>query len=751
VNPLHEQFVVESRELVAQATNDLLTVERSGPAPETIDRIFRAFHTLKGSAGVVDLPAMALALHAAEDLLAAIHAGKLAISRDAIDGALACLDQISLWIDDFETNETLPSSAGENARCIAKTLRAVLSGPARGAAAVSVPRQDNALPAWISSLVDTMTAPLPDAPTTVYAFSYEPLPDCFFHGEDPLQLVQRVPNLLAIDVQARARWPALSELDPYACNVRIDGLAFSDRDALAQVFRLAPDQIRIVDVPVAALRRETKPFAAVPDGTELIKRVLDEQGRVLVGTTEGDFVGRLGAVAKVAINALRHTGRLDLAANVEPAREQSLRALDHAPLSDALRRIRAALDTPEAATITPTEMPGTERSSAGSLRIDEGKIDTLLNLAGELLIAKNGFAHLGRQISAALGEHDLIRDVRRQQGALERLIGEMHTALLGLRMVTVAGLFRSFLRPVRDISQRLGKSVQLSTHGETNECDKAIVDHLFEPLLHLVRNALDHGIEAPEQRRAAGKSATATLTLAASRLGDRLIIKVIDDGRGIDPARVRAKAGERNLLPADQIDALSDEQTLLLIFSAGFSTADQVSDLSGRGVGMDVVRTAVERLGGRVSVSSGLGIGTTVRLDLPMNVAMSRIMVVEAGGQVFGIPMDAVSETVRIAPADVSRIKGNKAFVQRDRVVPVCDLAELMGLPASTVEGAGLMVVIESAGRILALEVDAIRDRFDAVLKPLHGLLANARGYVGATLLADGGVLLVLDVKEFVQ
>ncbi|MGZ3329352.1 MAG: chemotaxis protein CheW, partial [Xanthobacteraceae bacterium] len=210
---------------------------------------------------------------------------------------------------------------------------------------------------------------------------------------------------------------------------------------------------------------------------------------------------------------------------------------------------------------------------------------------------------------------------------------------------------------------------------------------------------------------------------------------------------------ERGIIADDELAALPDEQVIDLIFSAGFSTAAEVSDISGRGVGMDVARATVERIGGRASVMSRLGVGTTVRLDLPMNIALSRMMVVEAGGQVFGIPMDAVTETVRLGRDRISRIKNNDGFVLRDRVVPICSLAELMKLPAGPTPAADtrLVLVTEISGRVTALEIDAIQDRLEVVLKPLHGLLANARGYAGTTLLGDGGVLLVLDLKEVLQ
>jgi two-component system chemotaxis sensor kinase CheA len=290
----------------------------------------------------------------------------------------------------------------------------------------------------------------------------------------------------------------------------------------------------------------------------------------------------------------------------------------------------------------------------------------------------------------------------------------------------------------------------LVTRGETAEADKTIVDRLFEPLVHLVRNAVDHGIESPGQRKAAGKPEVATISIVASRLGDRFLIELIDDGRGIDPVAVRRKASEKRVLPADELTELTDEQIIDLVFAPGFSTAAEVSDISGRGIGMDVVRTVVEQIGGRVSLASRLGTGTTVRLDLPMTIAMSRIMVVETGGQLFGISMDAVSETVRVTPDRISRVKNNFGFVLRGRIVPVVSLAELMKLPEAAKEAAAarMFVVIEAAGRIAAFEVDAIRERLDVVLKPMQGLLENARGYAGTTLLGDGRILLVLDVKE---
>ena len=392
----------------------------------------------------------------------------------------------------------------------------------------------------------------------------------------------------------------------------------------------------------------------------------------------------------------------------------------------------------------------TERSADRVLRVSETKIEALVNLAGELVVAKNALAHSAKRLDAEFAGREVGEAIRRDHDAIDRLVVELHRTILQLRMVPAGNVFQSFPRLVRDVSRQLGKKVALVTQGDAAEADKTIVDRLFEPLVHLVRNAVDHGIERPEQRLAAGKPETATVSIEASRIGDRFRLQVTDDGCGIDPAVIRRKASEQRLATPAELAALTDEQAIELIFSPGFSTTTEVSDISGRGIGMDVVRTAVEQIGGRVSVKSKTGAGTTVQIDLPTTIAMSRIMVVETAGQFFGIPMDAVSETVRVTPDRISLIKNNSGFVFRGRVVPIVALAELMKLPerAKGVTATRLLVVMEAAGRIAALEIDDIGDRLDVVLKPMQGLLAGARGFAGTTLLGNGQVLLVLDIKE---
>jgi two-component system chemotaxis sensor kinase CheA len=746
VSALQEQFVTEARELVGQATDNLIALERDGASPERIDRVFRAFHTLKGSAGVVELPAMAIMLHAAEDLLAAVRNGSLALDAGIVDAALACLDQVSRWVDEFEAVHALPVRAGEDGRAIAKRLRAFL--PGKAGRQNSTEGGGSPLPEWVSRL--------PQPPSAATAVCYEPLAGCFYTGDDPLQLMRQLPDLLAFHIEPREPFGPLAEMDPYACNLRLLAISASDPDSIAAIFRLVPDQVQIINIQPAALRGAAKSPAF--GDQSLVRKVIEAQCDLLrVPDRTEDFAGCVGAAARAAENALRPGQLPHLADTIRRAAGLALAQHDTTPLLAVLEQTLISLagspsmpvpdggDRPNAAAAGSSERPADR-----VLRVSEAKIENLVNLAAELVVARNALAYSAKRVEQEVGGSDVARAIQRDRDAIDRLVSELHGTVLQLRMVPMAQLFGSFPRLIRDLARQLDRDVALVTHGETIEVDKTIMDRLFEPMVHLVRNALDHGVEDREQRRAAGKSEAATISIAASGVGDRLVVEVTDDGRGIDPAVVRRKASEKRLLPEEELRALADEAVVDLVFAAGFSTASAISDISGRGFGMDVVRSAIDQIGGWVSLQSRVGAGTTVRLELPMTIAMSRIMVVEAGGQLFGIAMDAVSETVRVTPDQVSSIKSNDGFVLHDRVVPIISLAELMKLPRPKPDAtaARLLVVMEAAGRIAALEIDAIRDRLDVVLKPMQGLLAGARGYAGTTLLGNGQVLLVLDVKE---
>jgi two-component system chemotaxis sensor kinase CheA len=313
-------------------------------------------------------------------------------------------------------------------------------------------------------------------------------------------------------------------------------------------------------------------------------------------------------------------------------------------------------------------------------------------------------------------------------------------------------VFQRLPRLLREIAADLGKPAELAIEGGETEADKAIVEMLFEPLLHVVRNAIDHGVERADVRAARGKPATAIIRLVASRHSDNVVVEVRDDGQGIDVARVRQVAAERKVIAEDALAALSDDEVMQLVFEPGFSTAAAVTGLSGRGVGMDAVRHAVGRVGGAVGIASRPGQGTTVRFTLPFSVMMTTVVQVGAGDRLFGIPLDAIVETVLVDAEAIAPIGGAQAIVYRNRTIPLVDLAQSLGLPvAERTAPDAIVVVTRVDGHYGALRVDRIGERMDVMLKPLEGLLADARGLAGSTLLGDGSVLLVLDVGELLQ
>jgi two-component system, chemotaxis family, sensor kinase CheA len=760
VSALLEQFATEARELIRQANDDLIALERDGASRERVDRTFRAFHTLKGSAGVVGLPAMGIVMHAAEDLLAAVRRGEIGASVDAIDQALACLDLVARWVDEFEAGGSLAAQADEDGRAMVERLRSFLprqtESPARKPQSAG---GEAPLPKWASSLIaaerDTLVSRLASHPSAVIAISYEPIAGCFFNGDDPLQLMRQLPDLLAFQIEPREAFPSLTDLDPYACNLRLQAISAGGLDEIRRIFRLVPDQVRIAAIGAEALFNAV---SGINDGKRaLTGKVIEAQVELLrIPNRRDELEGCVRAAARSATNALRYGDYSHLAGMVEQAKALALSQRNAAPLLVALEQTLSAIGSGQPLEAServdgPNFSPGEtiQRTAQRVLRVSEAKVETLVNLAGELVIAKNALAHSAKRVQEEFAERGVIDSIRRDQQAIDRLVLELHGTILQLRMVPTGQVLQSFPRLVRDISRQLGKKVELVTRGKGTEADKTIIDRLFEPLVHLVRNAVDHGIESPGERLAAGKPETATVSIEASRIGDRFLIRVADDGRGIDPGLIRRKASEKRVMLPEELATLSDDQVVDLIFAPGFSTASEASDISGRGVGMDVVRSAVEHIGGRVSLQSRAGIGTTVQIDLPTTIAMSRIMVVEAEGQLFGVSMDAVTETVRVTPDRICQIKNNNGFLFRDRVVPIVALAELMKLPPQPKDSAGarLFVVMEAAGKIAALEIDAIHDRLDVVLKPMQGLLAGARGYAGTTLLGTGQVLLVLDIK----
>ena len=576
------------------------------------------------------------------------------------------------------------------------------------------------------------------------ALRYAPDAGAFLRGEDPLALLAAVPDLLVLEIEDLGAWPALDAFDTFESRLAFRALAGGSVASARAALSAVSGQVEIVEV--------LTPSGAGGGGLSGQARGLVEAQLELLASTDPEgLAGRVGSAGRVVVNALRHARRETEATAVERVLDAGSGPGAADGLSDAIRRVLSGLPADVAAPGQP-DARGPVEAAARTLRVDVERIDALVNLAGELLVAKNALGHAAAQAQAGLDPAGLAGLLKDQHVVLERLVEDLQRSVLSIRVLPLQQVFQRFPRLVREMVVSLGRPAHLVTEGDDTEADKVIVESLFEPLLHVLRNALDHGVESPAARIAAGKSASATITLRARRANDNVVVEVEDDGAGVDVDRVRVVAAERGLASAEALASQSDAEVVNLIFAAGFSTAAEVTNLSGRGVGMDAVRSAVERLGGRVTIESQAGQGTTVRFTLPFAILMSRVLTVDAGGQLFGIPLEAVLETVRVRRSEIRPVGAARAFVLRNRTVPLIDLGEVLSEQTSLAASDEANVVVAAAGGHLGgLEVDRLGERLDVMLKPMEGLLAGMPGIAGTTLLGDGRVLLVLDLQALLQ
>lgn len=391
--------------------------------------------------------------------------------------------------------------------------------------------------------------------------------------------------------------------------------------------------------------------------------------------------------------------------------------------------------------------PAPPRSSV--VRVDFARLDHLLNLLGELVIHRTKLHEAGRVLAPRLGNAAAARDLLDAVQQIERVSADLQATVMDLRMLPMRHVFERFPRVVRDLARAQGKDVELILEGEATRVDKAVIDEIGEPLVHMVRNSVDHGIEPPGVRLARGKTRTGTILLSAAQESNHVVVTIMDDGAGIDAAHVHRKALERGLLRGHE--TLSERETVQLIFAPGFSTVDAVTDLSGRGVGLDVVLRSIEHLNGLVEVESVPGVGTKFVIQLPLTLAIIAALLVQAGGELFAVPLSSVVESLRFGPDDVQGVGGRPTLRIRDRVVPLFDLGGLLGLASSGPPRTQRYAVVLGRGdKRLALGVDALRGQQEVVIKGLDPAVKTP-AVAGATIMGDGRVVLILDVAALFE
>lgn len=761
-----EQFLIESKELITQLTDDLTALERAPLDRERLDRIFRAFHTLKGAAGIVDFHPMGQLMHLAEDALALARSRQEAVSPSLIKNCFGCLDLLEGWLAEIEATEALPRQAASQ---IGRLRKDFGDGEDIEVNPRAASQDTTSSPAWITELMSRTSVP----PGAVTALRYIPDPGCFFQGRDPLGIIAGLPGLCGVAMQPRQPWPAPDEIDPFECNVVIYAYTTASIAEIVDYKALPVSEIEIVQLGPQATVLPVPPVLPAVLGLPA-SLILQAQVTLLTAVgPKGALAGRIGSAGRVAHNVLRHVGLEQAAQTVLDAADRSAAAMQaesllqalHAAISlvDTQEAAISLIDTPEAVTslidipgpvAEAMDQPNWQSSSetTNALRVDVRRIDAIVKLTSELTVVKNAVGHVSDLLAGGSSRESVAQALKAQHANLERLINELQRSALAIRVLPLRHVFRRFPRLVKELASTVGKAVELVTDGDDTEADKLVVESLVEPLLHVLRNAVDHGIETREQRSALGKRDVAILRLSGFRDGDYVIIDVKDDGRGIDPAALAKVALARGLITPEALETMTRPEMLDLVFLPGFSTAEKVTNLSGRGVGMDAVRTAVEQFGGQVSIETELAVGTTIRFTLPFSVMMTRVMTVEAGGQMFGLPFESMIEMLHLPRQDVIPVGAAQAIVFRGQTIPFVSLPmTLGGSKVTTSAKLAKIVVARVGGQLGALEVDRFGERMDLMLSPRTGLLSGVAGIAGTTLLGDGRVLVVLELQELLQ
>lgn len=671
-------FISEAQEQIEQVEQLLLQLEDAPDDAELLNALFRCAHTVKGSAGVFGLDAVVAFTHHVESLLDGLREGRQHLTPAMSTLLLQCNDQIRLLVDAASDLACDVSASDGLRQQLVAELRRWTDGDMPGHRANDVHLQG----------VTQAVTQAPETPQTQpWHIGVRFGRDTFRNGMDPLAILNYLRGLGELDgvVLDESAVPALEQLDPESCHLDFALTLLTDavQAGIEDAFSFVREDCELCITPPAAAQ-DAAGAAVGPDLTE---------------ATEGSGVASTGAMQAAVVTGQAAAG---------------------------------------AATTADTRKPKAREGAEDGrfIRVQADRLDAVINLLGELVVASAGASMLARETrQGALIEAN---------GHMERLIEEIRNGTLQLRMVPIGETFSRFRRVVRDVAADLNKDVVLEIQGGETELDKSMVERIADPLMHLVRNALDHGLETPQERVAAGKPAQGQLTLSACHESGHVLIRIRDNGRGISRERVLKKAWDRGLV--DPGVTPPDADILKLIFEPGFSTAEQVTNLSGRGVGMDVVRQNIEALRGRVQIASEPGAGTDIDIRLPLTLAIIDGFLVGVGDSRFIFPLESVVEVIQGDGLGQSmQADGRCCMELRGQVLPVMSLSEVYGLDCAPAVRPSV-VVIQSAGRQYGVLVDVLMGHYQTVIKPLSRMFRSLRGISGSSILGNGDVALIFDV-----
>lgn len=691
----------EANELLADLEEALIELEQKPEDIDTVNRIFRAMHTIKGSGAMFGFDDIAAFTHTIETVYDLIREGKLGVSEDLISLTLQSCDQIKVMLEASQGGTAADASLTEEITASFKKLIPTEQAPPSRDEAVAVSSEEPESKEALSSTEAT------------YRIRFKPHRNLFANGTNPIPLLNELKSLGQAYVISHIKdLPALSEMDPEACYAAWDIILTTTREANAirDVFIFVEDlsDIDITRIDDGSLDNKEE--------YKKIGEILFERGDISLNDLEV-ILGKQKKVGEIIVESGKASRSEVQSALVEQEHIRNLRKKRSASAGS----------------------PGSAEASS-SIRVASSKLDSLVNLVGELVTMQARLT----QLAAIKGDTDLTIVAEE----VERLTSELRDNAMGIRMLPIGTTFAKFKRLVRDLSTELGKEIEFTTVGEETELDKTVIEKLSDPLVHLIRNSIDHGIEPPETRKLSGKPAEGTIRLSAEHSGAYVLISVSDDGAGLDSEAIRNKAIEKGLVAPDAV--LSEKETFNLIMAPGFSTAKTVTNVSGRGVGMDVVVSSIESFGGTVEIASTKGSGTTITLKLPLTLAIIDGLLVTISEEFFVIPLNCVLECVDLTQEDRRHTHGRNLAKVRGEIIPYIPLRETFsmenGRPMTE-----QIVVTEINNKRVGFVVDKVVGQHQTVIKNLGKFLKHIDGISGATIMGDGSLALILDVNKLIH
>ena len=689
-----EIFLDESREHIQNLNTQIMDLEQNPESEDTINEIFRAAHSLKGMAGTMGYKRMQTLTHDMENVFSEVRNGNIKVKANMIDILFQCLDALEEYVDNIQN--TADEGTNDNAPLI-KMLNDVLNegkGAAAAPAAAEAPKET------------------PAAPTA---------------GSGALE----------------EKWHEI-KLDSSQLTVL--------KEALAQGKKIYGLTVKVQETCILKAARAFLVFKAIEELGEVMVSCPPVQD---IEDEKFDFDFSLICITECSLDkllaAVRNVSEIESAKGAawDPNTVVTVEEEPEEPKKEEAKTEKAAVAPVAKAEAAPAK--NTEKKAVSkpvvnrTVRVDIEKLDSLMNLVSELIIAKNSL------VSATSSIGNVGNEFNEQVEYLESVTTNLHESVMKVRMVPIESVVTKFPRMIRDLSKKLDKKMELYMSGEETELDRTVVDEIGDPLMHLLRNSADHGLESAEVRKERGKPEVGSIFLDAYQDGNNVVIEVRDDGNGIDTEEVKRKALEKGVVTREQADSMTEKEAIELLFHAGFSTSEKVSDVSGRGVGLDVVKSKIEALSGEVEVKSKLGEGSTWIIRLPLTLAIIQALMVTVGGEKYAISLGSIQTIEDISPADIKLVQTEEVIHLRGSVIPLIRLSEILDAPSTKSSDENLVVVIVKKGDKLAgLVVDELIGQQEIVIKSMGKYISKCKMISGATILGNGEVALILDANAVI-